>query len=169
MLRYDHDFSPNVRNGNAVNGFATGTASPISAAAKAAYAAAPATQLAGRKLQRQRRSYVCKCRLTLASPIFTSQMFSPRVGFAYSPHQLKNTVVRGGFGIYVAPVFPFNAAVNQQGFSQTTNATITGDNYLTPVDSLSNPFPNRAHSTYRLFGRVEHLPGPGGHGLQTLW
>ncbi len=139
-LRYDHDFSPNVRNGNAVNGFATGTASPISAAAKTAYATAPAPQLAA-------ANFNVNGGLTFASPsdprfsIFTSQMFSPRVGFAYSPHQLKNTVVRGGFGIYVAPVFPFNAAVNQQGFSQTTNATITGDNYLTPIDSLSNPFP----------------------------
>ena len=73
-------------------------------------------------------------------------MFSPRIGFAYSPHQLKRTVVRGGFGIYVAPVFPFNNAGNQEGFSQTTNSTVTGDNYQTPIDSLSNPFPKASFS-----------------------
>ena len=140
-LRYDHDFSPNVRGGNAVAGFAFNTASPIAAAAKTAYAAAPAPQLAA-------ANFNVNGGLTFASAadprfsIFTSQMFSPRIGFAYSPHQLKSTVVRGGFGIYVAPVFPFNNSVNQQGFSQTTNATITGDNYLTPIDSLSNPFPS---------------------------
>ncbi len=140
-LRYEHDFSPNVRGGNAVNGFAAGTASPIAAAAKAAYASAPAPQLPA-------AAFNVNGGLTFASAadprfsVFTSQMFSPRIGFAYSPRAFKNTVVRGGFGIYVAPVIPFNSAVNQEGFSQTTNATITGDNYLTPIDSLSNPFPN---------------------------
>ena len=34
------------------------------------------------------------------------------------------------------------ATLNQPGFSQTTNMTVTGNNYLTPTATLSNPFPS---------------------------
>ncbi len=62
------------------------------------------------------------------------------------------TVVRGGFGVFEAPVtiaamgidgkFSTNPDTNQEGFSQTTPAITTTTNYLTPSATLSNPFPN---------------------------
>ena len=141
-LRYDKDLSPFERNGNAVNGFNATAASPISAAAIAAYNANPIAQIpAG--------SFKVNGGLTFASPSsrdfssFPSNMFSPRIGFAYTPAQLGgHTSIRGGFGIFVLPVFPFNNTVNQEGFSQTTNSPITTNGYLSPSATLSNPFPS---------------------------
>ena len=70
-LRYDRDFSPSVRTGDAVNGFAFNTASPISAAAKTAYAAAPAPQLAA-------TGFNVNGGLTFATPAIPDFPFSPR-------------------------------------------------------------------------------------------
>ena len=96
--------------------------------------------------------------LTFASPGNTavyqnnSHLFSPRAGFAWAPSALHGkTVIRGGFGLFVAPVTIANLAIsgsysstpilNQEGYSQTTTFVPTGNNYLTPSATLSNPFP----------------------------
>jgi len=66
--------------------------------------------------------------------------FMPRIGFAY---QLDSkTVVRGGTALYSVP--KGLAGVNQAGFSQTTSMTTSGDNGLTFLANLNNPFPNGA-------------------------
>jgi hypothetical protein len=72
---------------------------------------------------------------------------SPRVGFAYS--LTPNTVLRGGYGHFFGPTmpqsFPGQADAGDQtpshGFSATT-AWVTSVGGLTPVDLVSNPFPN---------------------------
>jgi hypothetical protein len=64
------------------------------------------------------------------------------------------TVVRAGYGIFVAPITvaylgpngnysssPL-APADQEGFSQSTAMTVTSNNFLTPAATLSNPFPN---------------------------
>ena len=69
-------------------------------------------------------------------------LFSPRFGLAY---RLDNkTVIRTGYGIFWLPndvrwnMVPNNDAVNS--FDNPINGTLNGS--LTPLDTLSNPFPN---------------------------
>ncbi len=60
---------------------------------------------------------------------------SPRAGVVFSMN--KDTVVRGGYGIYWAP---WNySPVLSTGYSQTTTLT---QNTNVPVTSIDNPFPN---------------------------
>jgi hypothetical protein len=143
-VRFDKDFSPNEREGTAVSGFDFSDPNPYSAAAKAAYAANPNSTLPV-------SAFNVNGGLTFNSPSntkfsnFTSNMFSPRVGLAYKPEVLgKNSVIRAGFGIFVIPIFPFNNSIQQEGFSQTTQAPIVP--YAPPTangpGTLSNPFPN---------------------------
>jgi hypothetical protein len=65
---------------------------------------------------------------------------APRFGFAYQ--LTRNTVLRGGYGIFYAPSYrEAGGTIGNQGFSAVT--TYTGSpNGLTPSIYLSNPFPN---------------------------
>ncbi len=61
--------------------------------------------------------------------------FQPRAGFAYRLGQ--NTVIRGGFGRFSQASF---ITAGQNGFSRSTTFVATNDNFVTPYDTLSNPF-----------------------------
>jgi hypothetical protein len=66
---------------------------------------------------------------------------APRTGFGFAAS--KNTAVRGGFGIFFAPITGagFNGnAVPNSGFLATTTWISTLDG-VTPLNTLSNPFP----------------------------
>ena len=68
--------------------------------------------------------------------------FALRFGFAYASD--KKTVIRGGFGMYYGPTNGAAFAGNMSpytGFTASTNWTSTVDG-VTPVNPLSNPFPN---------------------------
>jgi hypothetical protein len=143
-VRVDKDFSPNEREGTAVNGFNPTAVNPYSAAATTAYTANPNSTLPV-------ANFKVLGGLTFNSPSntifsnFNSVMVSPRFGLAYKPSFLgASTVIRAGFGIFVIPIFPFNNGINQEGFSQTTQAPIIAS--VAPVPNgpgtLSNPFPN---------------------------
>lgn len=142
-FRMDKDFSPTEREGTAVSGFDATSTNPYSGAATAAYGARPNPTLPV-------GDFKVLGGLTFNKPggrisNFTSTMFSPRIGLAYTPALLgKNTVIRAGFGIFVIPIFPFNNSIQQQGFSSTTQAPIVS--YAPPIangpGTLSNPFPN---------------------------
>jgi hypothetical protein len=149
-LRFDHDTPYSEAFGRTVDGFATGTPSPIAAAAIAAYAKSPISLLPA-------SSFDVNGGLTFPSAgngaVYnqTSHLFSPRVGFAWSPDALHgNTVIRGGFGLFVAPItvadlafngtYSSNPLVDQEGYSQTTTMIIPSNN-LAPSATLSNPFP----------------------------
>ena len=65
---------------------------------------------------------------------------NPRFGFAFQPS--KNTVLRGGAGIFFAPTLRgAGATVGSTGYGATTNWAGSPDG-LTPAIYLSNPFPN---------------------------
>jgi hypothetical protein len=64
--------------------------------------------------------------------------WDPRFGFAY--HALKNTVVRGGVGIFHTPSAQQANSNSVTGFGATTTFT-SAANGLVPTDFLSNPFP----------------------------
>jgi len=59
----------------------------------------------------------------------------PRFGAAYKLG--PNTVIRGGAGRFTQASF---ITAGQNGFSRTTVLVATQDNYLTPFDTLDNPF-----------------------------
>jgi trimeric autotransporter adhesin len=63
---------------------------------------------------------------------------APRIGFAYAVD--SKTVVRGGYGIFWAPIF-FNFQ-NAIGYSQTTSIVASTNGNFTPATSLSNLYPN---------------------------
>lgn len=138
-LRWDKDFPETEWFNRAVNGFNPTAATPISAAASAAYAAHPNAALP----PGQFHPYGGLAFPTAKAPHIystSSRMFSPRFGFAYTPKALGGkTTIRGGFGVFVDPLLLANPY--QYGFSQTTQMTVTNDNYLTPLNFLSNPFP----------------------------
>jgi hypothetical protein len=150
-LRYDRDFPWHEKWGRAVNGFAFDTPSPLAPAAQAAYAAAPNPLLPA-------ADFKVLGGLTFASPqanaIYenTSHLVSPRLGFAWTPERLRGkTVVRGGLGLFVAPITIATLQVSgaystsplglQSGYSQSTSLVPTNNNYLTPSATLGNPFP----------------------------
>ena len=69
-----------------------------------------------------------------------SSIFSPRLGFAWTPKMLGTD--RNSRRIWnLVDLIPL-PTLNQPGFSQRTAMTVTGNNYLTPSATLADPFPN---------------------------
>jgi len=139
-VRWEHESPTTERYDRVVDGFNPTASNPISAAAAAAYAANPQSQIPANQ-------FSALGGLTFASPgspnIYNSNshIFSPRFGVAWTPNFLGGkTVVRGGFGVFVSPLGI--VGLNQEGFSQVTQYPATTNNYLTPTTTLSNPFPN---------------------------
>jgi hypothetical protein len=64
--------------------------------------------------------------------------FAPRFGMAYMLND--KTTVRGGYGLYWAPVS--YGGYNPLGYTQITNLIGTTDGGRTAIASLDNPFPN---------------------------
>jgi len=141
-LRWEHETPTVERYNRAVNGFDPAAVNPISAAAAAAYAANPSGPVPPGQ-------FTALGGLTYASAshpnVYATKtgIFSPRVGVAWTPRLLgRGTVLRGGVGVFVAPTgINGSQTLNQEGFSQTTQYVATSNNYLTPANTLSNPFP----------------------------
>ncbi len=66
--------------------------------------------------------------------------FGPRLGFAY---QLNDkTTVRGGWGMFYAPIYFSLDNQYSPGLGQTTTYLASTDGFATPANSLNNPYPN---------------------------
>jgi outer membrane receptor protein involved in Fe transport len=64
---------------------------------------------------------------------------APRFGFAYAAHQ--STVIRGGFGVFFAPLTGSASVVPATGFETSTRWFSSSDG-INLVNPLSNPFPD---------------------------
>jgi hypothetical protein len=151
-LRFDIDTPFGDKFGRTVSGFNPTAVNSASTAAAAAFAASPNAIVAA-------GGFNTLGGLTFPSssggaPYQTNSGFlSPRFGFSFTPPGLhEKTVVRGGFGIFVQPetlaslaatgTYSSTALSDQEGFSAATTYLATSNNYLTPANTLSNPFPN---------------------------
>jgi hypothetical protein len=117
-----------------LGGFDTTSASPIEAAAKAAYALNPIPQVPV-------ADFKVKGGLLFADgPVNeTLTKFLPRAAASYA--LTPKTVLRGGVGLFSYDYFFEN--INQAGFSQATPVNVSNDNGLTFTGAnLSNPIPS---------------------------
>jgi hypothetical protein len=149
-LRFDYDFPYHEKYGQVVDGFNTSAVSPIAGAAQLAYDKNPSTLLPASQFD-------VNGGLTFPSNGAyynqTSHLFSPRVGVAWTPDLLKGkTVIRAGFAMFVQPIaisqltitgaYSTSPILDQYGFSQTTTMTVSNNSFLSPANTLANPFPN---------------------------
>ena len=153
-LRFDHDFPYHEKWGRATNGFAFDAINPLNAAAQAAYAKSPSPLLPASAFNvRGGLTFASKDNSALYEN--TSHLFSPRIGLAWTPAMFHNKLaIRSGFAMFVQPIaistlqvsgaYSTNPLSLQPGFSQTTQMTVTNNNFLTPAATLSNPFPGGA-------------------------
>lgn len=140
-LRYEKETGNIERWNRAVRGFDNGANLSLTAAAKAAYAAAPSPLLPAAQFNPVGGILYAdpSNRSLYGTP---SNNFSPRFGLSWSPNLFGGkTVIRGGIGLF------FNTAgtqltVNQPGFSQSTPLVATLDNFRTPAATFANPYPN---------------------------
>ena len=140
-LRWEHETPTTERFNRLVDGFNPTATNPISAAAAAAYAANPQAILPASQFS----ALGGLAFASAGSPDMYgsgSKIFSPRFGIAWTPKGLGGkTVFRGGFGVFVSPI-GVAPALDQEGFSATTQFPATNNNFLSPAATLSNPFPN---------------------------
>ncbi len=151
-LRYDVNTPFGERYGRTVNGFDPTAPNTASAPAAAAYAAHPNATVNVTGLNTL--GGLTFPGVNGGAPYQTNSGFlSPRFGFSYTPAVFNDkTVFRGGFGIFVQPetisntnaegVTGSNPINNQEGFSASTAYIATNNNYLTPANNLTNPFPD---------------------------
>jgi hypothetical protein len=146
-LRYELEMGLTERYNRMFRGFDPTTASPIQAQALAAYTAAynadpnRATNFPVTPSQFQVLGGVQYADENNRSLWNTDKSnWQPRLGAAYQVNE--KTVLRGGFGIFMAPFRINPDDVVQTGFSASTPIIPTNDQGRTFVASLNNPFPN---------------------------
>jgi hypothetical protein len=140
-LRWEVETPLTERHNRSTRDFDFSVASPVQAAAQAAYARAPIPEIPVSEFR------------VLGGPTFLGvngqsrgqrntdlHAFMPRFGYAWQVR--PRMVVRGGYGIFFGLVGADFADVSQPGFSQRNNIIPSNDNGITYAASISNPLPN---------------------------
>ena len=157
-LRFEYEGPNNERNQKANTYFDFSAANPVAAAAQKNYA----TIVGSNSSLIPAASWTVNGGLRFlgdpGTPLTGRQDYQaqvlnvlPRIGLSYQVEQ--NTVVRAGFGIFNDSLSTFYMSggnsgstttflLPQQGFTQTTTASGSGDTGLTFTSTLANPFPN---------------------------
>ncbi|MBL0157914.1 MAG: TonB-dependent receptor [Bryobacterales bacterium] len=139
-LRWEYESPITERFDRSAIHFAGTTPNPLNDAARAAYAKNPIDELPVSQFQAMGG-------LTFAGVSQRSRLldlprtnFQPRIGFAYQ--LTPKTILRGGYGLFVASIGVNYSNTNLTGFSQTTPIQASLDNGITFVATNANPFPN---------------------------
>ncbi len=140
-LRWEYDGPLTERFNRSVRTFDPTYIQPFEAAARAAYANNPTSEVPP-------SAFNVRGGLTFAGVggeprelYFTPKNnWMPRIGFAY--RVANKTVLRGGYGMFFGFLGQRRGDVIQTGFSRNTNFIPSQDNGLTFIATLSNPFPN---------------------------
>ncbi|MFN0122518.1 MAG: TonB-dependent receptor domain-containing protein, partial [Blastocatellia bacterium] len=140
-LRWELEGALTERYNRSVSGFDFSFAQPFEAAARAAYARNPVTELPAEQFN---------LRGGLLFPGVNGQPrglyqtpkknYMPRLGLAYK--LTDKTVVRAGYGIFYGFLGQRRGDVIQSGFSQVTPFVASLNNGLNFTSTLSNPFPS---------------------------
>ena len=139
-LRYELPGGLTERYNRTAAGFAWTAQNPIAAQAMANYTANPIPQIPASQFQVNGGLTYAGVGGTPATLWSTPKTgFMPRISLAYSI--TPKLVVRGGYGIFYAPIGVVSTQVNQTGFSQVTTMVPSVDN-VHYVATLTNPFPN---------------------------
>jgi hypothetical protein len=144
-LRYELEGGLTERYNRLQRGFDLTTPSPINAAAQAAYTAAfnanPGNFLLQPAQFQVLGGYTFADSNNRAAWNTDRSNWQPRFGLAYTMNE--KTVLRGGFGIFMAPhQIEIQSNPLQTGFAGSTPFVPTNDNGLTFAATLTNPFPN---------------------------
>ena len=129
-LRYEYETGEAEKSNNMLVGFNRTAVNPIAAQLAAGSGVVPygLPLIAG---QNGNPSACCDALKT---------HFGPRLGFAYQIND--KTTLRGGWGIFYAPVFFSLDNTYSPGLAQTTTYLATSDAFAHPANSLSNPYPS---------------------------
>ncbi|WP_419806087.1 TonB-dependent receptor domain-containing protein [Terriglobus sp.] len=127
-LRYELEPGIHERNNHYAVGFDQGVANPISSTS--GVQTKGAIEFAG---QNGYKDHCCDNGVL---------KFGPRAGFAYAVN--PKMVVRGGYGVFYAPIYYSTSASLAPGYAQTNTYVASNDSNKTPATAagIANPFPN---------------------------
>jgi hypothetical protein len=139
-LRYERETPITERYNRLVAGFDTTTPNPIDAQARANYARNPIPELPPANFRALGGlTWVNQGDIGRSPYIGQARNFLPRIGFALQ--LAKNTIARGGYGIYYNTLGVNTILPLQTGFEQSTPIQASLDNGQTYRATTANPFP----------------------------
>jgi hypothetical protein len=144
-LRYELETPLTERFDRLVAGFAGDQSNPIEAQAKANYAKNPIPEISADQFRvLGGLTYVSTGGIGRSPYQGEKNNIQPRIGFAYQ--LFRDTILRGGYGIFHDTIGVNSNIGIQTGFSQSTPIQASLDSGLTYVATNANPLPNGLRS-----------------------